>query len=68
MPNVSNHGEAVCDSEGSSVDPVEEALAAAMGRASVAGNWDAVKVLASELRARRPQLDGPAKRPKGGRS
>jgi hypothetical protein len=35
------------------VDQVERALAAALVRASAAGEWEAVKVLTEELAARR---------------
>ena len=41
-----------------SVDPIEEALAAAITKASTAGAWDAVQALTAELRARREARSG----------
>jgi hypothetical protein len=38
---------------GHASDPVEHALADALQRAALAGAWDAVQALTSELRARR---------------
>ena len=43
-------------SEGRGADPVEIALAAALERASAAGQWDAVLALAAEIKARRARL------------
>ena len=61
-PIIVNADETAYETEGRQVDPVEKALAVAIERASLSGNWETVKVLASELRARRQQLDGPAER------
>ena len=43
---------------GSEVDPVELALATALERASAAGQWTSVEVLARELEARRKARAG----------
>ena len=52
------------------IDTVEEALAAALARASAAGRWDIVAQLARELEARRLRaagvgllVDEPGRRP-----
>ena len=43
---------------GSIADPVEQAIATALERASAAGQWTAVEVLARELEARRKARAG----------